>query len=47
MVSFGFKDQDYLAVSIETRKEKGKSYSTLAVFFAATSFTTSSPTSVT
>ena len=33
MVSFGFHDQDYLAVSIETRKEKGKSYSTLAGFF--------------
>src|SRR4029077_5810773 len=33
MVSFGFQDQDYLAVSIETRKEKGASYSTLAVFF--------------
>jgi hypothetical protein len=33
MVSFGFQDQDYLAVSIETRKEKGKSYSTLAGFF--------------
>ena len=46
MVSFGFQDQDYLAVSIETRKEKGE-YSTLAGFFAATSFTTSSPTSVT
>jgi hypothetical protein len=33
MVSFGFQDQDYLAVSIETRKEKGESYSTLAGFF--------------
>jgi hypothetical protein len=33
MISFGFQDQDYLAVSIETRKEKGESYSTLAGFF--------------
>jgi hypothetical protein len=33
MVSFGFQDQDYLAVSIETRKEKGESYSSLAGFF--------------
>jgi hypothetical protein len=33
MVSFGFDDKDYLAVSIETRKEKGESYSTLAGFF--------------
>ena len=33
MVSFGFQDQDYLAVSIETRKEKGESSSTLAGFF--------------
>lgn len=33
MVSFGFGDKDYLAVSIETRKEKGEAYSTLAGFF--------------
>jgi hypothetical protein len=33
MVSFGFQEQDYLAVSIETRKEKGESYSALAGFF--------------
>ena len=33
MVSFGFEGKDYLAVSIETRKEKGESYSTLAGFF--------------
>ena len=33
MLSFGFEDKDYLAVSIETRKEKGESYSTLAGFF--------------
>jgi hypothetical protein len=33
MVSFGFQDQDYLALSIETRKEKGETYSTLAGFF--------------
>jgi Domain of unknown function (DUF4105) len=33
MVSFGFQDQDYLAISIETRKAKGESYSTLAGFF--------------
>jgi hypothetical protein len=33
MVSFGFQDKDYLAVSVETRKEKGESYSSLAGFF--------------
>jgi hypothetical protein len=33
MLSFGFQGKDYLAVSIETRKEKGESYSTLAGFF--------------
>ena len=32
-VSFGFGGNDYLAVSIETRKEKGEEYSTLAGFF--------------
>ena len=33
MMSFGFEGKDYLAVSIETRKEKGENYSTLAGFF--------------
>jgi hypothetical protein len=33
MISFGFEGKDYLAVSIETRKEKNESYSTLAGFF--------------
>ncbi len=33
MLSFGFESKDYLAVSIETRKEKGEAYSTLAGFF--------------
>src|SRR4051794_22806262 len=33
MVSFGFAGKDFLAVSIETRKEKGEKYSTLAGFF--------------
>ena len=33
MLSFGFAGRDYLAVSIETRKEKGEGYSTLAGFF--------------
>jgi hypothetical protein len=33
MLSFGFGGKDFLAVSIETRKEKGESYSTLAGFF--------------
>ena len=33
MLSFGFAGKDYLAVSIETRKENGDSYSTLAGFF--------------
>jgi Domain of unknown function (DUF4105) len=32
-VSFGFACKDYLAVSIETRKEKSERYSTLAGFF--------------
>jgi len=33
MMSFGFRGKNYLAVSIETRKENGESYSTLAGFF--------------
>lgn len=33
MVSFGFQGKDFLAVSIETRKERGEAYSTLAGFF--------------
>lgn len=33
MVSFGFQDEDYVAVSIEMRKEKGGSYSALAGVF--------------
>ena len=33
MLSFGFAGKDYLAVSIETRKEKGEAYSTRAGFF--------------
>ena len=33
MVSFEFAGKDHLAVSIETRKEKSESYSTLAGFF--------------
>ena len=33
MVSFGFAGRDYVAVSIETRKERGQSYSTMAGFF--------------
>jgi len=32
-VSFGFQGGDYLAVSIETRKEQGEGYSTLKGFF--------------
>jgi hypothetical protein len=32
-LSFGFDDKDYLAISIETRKEKTESYSTLKGFF--------------
>ena len=32
-LSFGFAGKDYLAISIETRKEKGESYSTLAGIF--------------
>ena len=46
MVSFGFQDQDYVAVSIETRG-KGRELFDPGGFFADTSFTTSSPTSVT
>jgi hypothetical protein len=33
MLSFGFEGKDYLAISIETRKERGESYSTVAGFF--------------
>ena len=33
MLSFGFEGEDYLAISIETRKERGESYSTIAGFF--------------
>jgi len=33
MLSFGFEAKDYLAISIETRKERGESYSTIAGFF--------------
>jgi hypothetical protein len=33
MVSFGFEGKDYVSMSIETRKEKGESYSTLGGFF--------------
>jgi hypothetical protein len=33
MVSFGFADRDFLTVSIETRKERGETYSTIAGFF--------------
>jgi len=33
MLSFGFAGKDYVAISIETRKEKGEAYSTIAGFF--------------
>jgi hypothetical protein len=33
MVSFGFEGKDFVAFSIETRKEKGEGYSTLKGFF--------------
>jgi hypothetical protein len=33
MLSFGFGGKDYVAISIETRKERGESYSTIAGFF--------------
>lgn len=33
MLSFGFQGKDYLTFSIETRKERGESYSTIAGFF--------------
>ena len=33
MLSFGFAGADYVTVSIETRKERGESYSTIAGFF--------------
>src|SRR5207248_8068813 len=33
MVSFGFAHDRYVAVSIETRKERGERYSTIAGFF--------------
>jgi hypothetical protein len=33
IMSFGFEDGEYLAISIETRKEKGEDYSALRGFF--------------
>lgn len=33
MVSFGFDNRDYIAVSIEARKEQGEGYSTIQGFF--------------
>jgi hypothetical protein len=33
MLSFGFAGRDYLAVSIETRKQRGQAYSTVEGFF--------------
>jgi uncharacterized protein DUF4105 len=33
MLSFGFGGKDFLAISIETRKERSESYSTIAGFF--------------
>ncbi len=33
MVSFGFAERDFVAVSIETRKERGESYDTVKGFF--------------
>jgi len=33
IVSFGFRDQDYLAVSAETRREVGEEWSTIGGFF--------------
>jgi Domain of unknown function (DUF4105) len=33
MISFGFQEQDFVAFSIETRKEQGEGYSTLKGFF--------------
>ncbi len=33
MLSFGFDDQEYLTVSVETRKEKHETYNALAGFF--------------
>jgi len=33
MLSFGFAEQDFVAISIETRKERGETYDTLKGFF--------------
>ncbi len=33
MLSFGFEDQDYVAVSVEIRREKGEKYSPIKGFF--------------
>ena len=33
ILTFGFDGKDYIAISIETRKERGESYSTIAGFF--------------
>ena len=47
MVSFGFAGKDDLAVSIETRKEKGRAIRLARAFSDSTNFITPSPTSAT
>lgn len=47
MVSFGFNDRDFIAFSIETRKEVGESYSAINGFFVITSSPTLWQTSAT
>jgi hypothetical protein len=44
-LSFGFAGKDFLAISIETRRERHESYSTSPAFSSSTSCITSSPTS--
>ena len=36
MLSFGFDNGDYLAVSVEVRKEKGETYAVVGGFFNRT-----------
>jgi hypothetical protein len=47
IMSWAFSDGQHLAISIETRKEVGEEYSSLAGSSASTSSTTWSPTSAT
>ena len=43
MLSFGFGQKEFLAISIETRRERAETYSSIAGFLNNTSFFMSSP----